>query len=92
MNIVIIQRDSAEWNDMWDRLKNHPVNNGLEEPTVALNQGEAWQYMGSYQKSDKVIHEFRHRLHPLTDKRENVVFHASDKLTTDQIEKTIKVK
>ena len=91
MELVILKRESAEWNSMWERLSQHPINVGLEDPIVALNNGEAWQYMGSNKQGDIVIHSFRHRVHPVTNKRENISFYASEDFTSDQIEKKIKL-
>jgi len=92
MELILIKQDSPEWEYMWNFLANHPVNEGLEEPKVALNEDEAWQYMGSFKHEDKVIHEFRHRYHPVTMNRYNLKFNASKEFTNEQIEKTIKIK
>lgn len=67
MEYVLIKPDSEEWNEMWEEVKNHPINDNIENPTLALNMGEAWQYMGSYKKNGIVISDFRHRCHPKTD-------------------------
>ena len=66
MELVLIKQDSPEWEYMWGWLASHPVNQGLDEPKVAENEGEAWQYMGSYKNKNAVISEFRHRNHPVT--------------------------
>lgn len=92
MEFIIVEINSKEWNYMWDWLKNHPINNGLEQPDVALNGNEAWQYMGSYKQGDKVLHEFRHRNHPLTNKVERISLYCSDEFTQDQIKKSFKIK
>jgi hypothetical protein len=92
MDIVIIERDTSEWIDMWEKLEKHPINEGIENPRLALNSGELWQYMGSFRQGDKVLHEFRHREHPRTNKVERIVFYASDKFNSEQISKVIKVK
>lgn len=87
MKLVLIKQDSAEWNYMWDLVRNHPINESIEEPTIALNNGEAWQYMGSYRQDDKVIHTFRHRNHPKTNRRYDLTLHSSKGLTDEQIQK-----
>ena len=92
MELVLIKQDSPEWEYMWGFLDSHPINEGIEEPRVALNEGEAWQYMGSFKQEDKVIHEFRHRYHPTTLNRYNLKFKASENFTNEQIEKTLKIK
>lgn len=90
MNLILIKANSPEWDFMWKWLEDHPINKGLEEPSIALNDSEAWQYMGSWQQDDRVIHSFRHRNHPVTNSIQNVSVHASKDLTLDQIEKTFK--
>lgn len=64
MEYIIIKQNSPEGEFMWNWLASHPLNEGLEQPMVAMNQGEAWQYMGSFKHADKVVSEFRHRNHP----------------------------
>lgn len=92
MDLVIVERESAEWNYMWEWLENHPINEGIEEPRLALNSGEVWQYMGSYRQDNKVIHSFRHRQHPRDNQRKNLNLNASDKFNNEQINKVIKIK
>jgi len=92
MDLVIIERESAEWNYMWEWLESHPINEGIEEPRLALNNGELWQYMGSYRQDNKVIHSFRHREHPRDNQRKNLNLNASDKFNNEQINKVIKIK
>ncbi len=92
MDIVIVEQGSPEWDDMWNKLNDHPLNEGLEQPKTAFNNGEAWQYMGSYRQGDKVIHSFRHRQHPRDNQRKDINFYASDKFNSEQISKVIKVK
>lgn len=92
MDLVIVEQGSPEWDEMWNKLNDHPLNEGLEEPKSAFNNGEVWQYMSTYRQGDKCLHEFRHRCHPRTNKIEKIVFTASDKFTNDQISKVIKVR
>lgn len=92
MELVFVKQDSTEWNYIWDFVANHPINEGLEEPRLALNNGEAWQYMGSFKQNDKLIHEFRHRQHPLTNDRYYIRFNGSENFSDDQIDKTTKIK
>lgn len=92
MDIVIVGQGSPEWDEMWNKLNDHPLNEGLEEPKSAFNNGEVWQYMSSYYQNGKILHEFRHRNHPKTNNIQRVVFEGSDKFTTEQISKVIKVK
>ena len=72
MKMIIIKQDTKDWNFMWDWLTKHPLNKDNENPTQCNNNGEVWQYMGSYQSDLKVISEFRHRNHPMTNRVERV--------------------
>lgn len=92
MELVFVKQDSTEWNYIWDFVANHPINEGIEEPQTAWNNGEAWQYMGSFKLNDKVVHQFRHRQHPKTNDRYYITFKGSDTFTDDQIDKTTKIK
>jgi len=92
MEMVLIKKDSQEWNNMWDKLANHPINESIEEPSLAVNEGEAWQYMGSFRQDTRIIHEFRHRNHPRFQRREYIKFPASETFTDEDVEKTIPFK
>lgn len=89
MEYIIIKQDSPEGEYMWNWLANHPLNIDLPEPMVALNQGEAWQYMGSFKHNNKTIHEFRHRNHVKINGTSVLHVNASDKLTDECIEPKI---
>lgn len=94
MKMVIIKRDSPEWNYMWGWLECHPCNNGLKEPTLAMNvNGETWHYMASYHKGNlkEMVHEFRHRCHPITQDRMYLSCKASPDVTEESIEKVLSV-
>lgn len=93
MEFVLIKENSNEWNEMWGWLASHPLNEGLEEPMVALNDGEAWQYMGSYRgNGNSVVHSFRHRSHPLDNEIKNISVNGSQEISEDDIERTIPIK
>lgn len=92
MDLVLVERDTPEWDFMWEWVEQHPINEGIENPRLALNFGEVWQYMGSYRQDNKVIHSFRHRQHPRDNQRINLSVNASDKFTNEQINKVIKIK
>jgi hypothetical protein len=91
MELAIIEIGSTEWNKMWDWLASHPINEGLTEPSVATNNGESWQYVGSYKQGERVIHSFRHRNHPTTNTLQNLSVAASNELTKEQIKKSFKL-
>lgn len=91
MDIIFFKRDTAEWDFIWQWLEDHPINEGLEDPKSAINDGEAWQYMGTFRHDDSVVSEFRHRKHPAT----NSLYVASVSLINyneDSIEKIVKIK
>ena len=91
MELVLIKIDSDEWNYMWEYVDKHPLNEGLEDPSTALNGEERWMYMGSYKQGDKVVHSLRHRFHPLTQKVEELSLHASPDFGPEQIQKKFKL-
>ena len=96
MKMLLIKRESPEWDYMWEWLANHPLNEGLAEPTVAFDadSGEAWQYMGSWfdgKDYSSTIHQFRHRCHPSNQKREYLPCKCSPDMKVGDIEKEIKI-
>jgi hypothetical protein len=92
MELIFVKKETQEWEYIWNYLANHPINEGLTEPKTAYNEGEAWQYMGSYKNGNKIIHDFRHRYHPRTLDVYKITFNASEEFTNEQIDKTIKIK
>lgn len=64
-----VEPSSEEWRRMWEALGEDPAS---EDPKT----GERWQYMGSVfvrggsGRSGEWVHQFRHRRHPKTGKRE----------------------
>jgi hypothetical protein len=91
MDLVLIKIDSPEWNYMWNWLEAHPINEGLPVPCIADNEGEQWQYMGSLKQGDKILHQFRHRNHPVTGTRQEIALAASAELTEEQIHRKDKL-
>ncbi len=72
MELLLIKPNSTEWEFMWEWLEKHPINEGLEEPSLALNNNEGWQYVGSYKHNNTVISSFRHKSHPKTNSIHNL--------------------
>lgn len=87
MELVLIRVDCNEWEYIWNWLAQHPLNEGLPEPSIATHKGESWQYMGSFKQNERVIHTFRHRQHPKTNRVENLNVQASTGMDLTQIEK-----
>ena len=92
MELIFVKPESAEWNDMWDKLSLHPLNEDYPEPSTVLNQGEQWQYMGSFKLDNRILHEFHHRMHPRFERREDVKFPASELLVPEDIQKSVQIK
>ena len=74
MEFVTLKESSPEWGYLWDMLRLHPINGGLEEPCIAMNNGEVWQYMGTYRNGDTLISDFRHRCHPYSQELAKATF------------------
>jgi len=91
MELILIKTDSEEWNYIWEWLSKHPINEGIENPSLALNEGEGWAYMGSYMQGERVIHTFRHRNHPITLGVKQVSLNASESFTKEQIAKKFRL-
>jgi hypothetical protein len=85
MKLVLIQKDSPEWDFIWQWLENHPINHGIEDSKLAYNKGEVWQYMCSYMNENKIIHTFRHRCHPTTNGVVNLTLNGNENIDDDQI-------
>lgn len=84
---------SPEWNFLWGFVEQHPINENIDEPTLALNNNQAWEYMGSYRQGNKVIHEVQHKYHIKTDGVVKLTFNASKDFNPDNdIEKSFKLK
>jgi hypothetical protein len=93
MEMIIVKDESTTWNDMWDWVANHPLNEGIDEPTVAINttDGECWQYMGSFKSNDgRVVSEFRHRNHPIDNERHYIKY--AHTVPNEDIERALPVR
>lgn len=78
MELVLIKQDSPEWEFMWNWLESHPLNKGIENPSLATNGTESWQYMGSLQSKQVILSRFRHRNHPLTNNVQHLTVEHKD--------------
>jgi hypothetical protein len=74
MEYIFVKTDSQEWGDMWDFVRTHPINENLEEPCIATNNNEVWEYLGSFKNDDKVISEIRHGSHPRTNEMYKIMY------------------
>ncbi len=90
---LILLTTGPEWDYMWDWLSNHPINENVAEPTLAMNNNEAWQYMGTFKQGDRYIHNLRHRCHPITNNVKELCLNASNGFNPEtDIEKSFKLK
>ena len=85
MEFILIKKDCPEWDYIWNWIANHPINKDLPDPMDALNEGEQWQYIGSFKHNDKVIHSMRHRYHPVTQGVKNLSLTASEAMNDESI-------
>lgn len=76
-NVYSVERNSEVWHAMWKELAAQPINLGNR---VCENEvtGDCWEYMGSIGNE----HNFRHRAHPTTKKRELFIVKLSKELAS----------
>jgi len=73
MEFIILKINSPTWNSLWDELASHPINDGIADPSTAEHNGNSWEYRGSYKQGKKLLSEFLHRTHPVTNNLYTVV-------------------
>ena len=70
----VAARGSPEWDAAWHSLGCALVDSVLGSPLDLAQKcnGEVWEYMQSERPlgRDYLVHEFRHRCHPVTQRRE----------------------
>ena len=81
---IYIQPETYEWEYIWHWLDNHPINKGIETPSLALNDGEVWKYMGTYMMGTDAIHSFRHMKHPRTGEVSSLSLKASEQFKENE--------
>ena len=91
MDYIFIKSDSKEWGDMWDYVRTHPINEGLDEPCTAENEGEEWQYLGSFKNGNTVISQLIHGKHPKTNQRYKIPY-QHETFNEDCIGKSSRIK
>lgn len=93
MEMLLIKEDSNEWQYIWNWLAEHPLNDGLDNPSEAENElnGEKWQYVGSFREDMRIVHTLRHRSHPKDNDRYMLNLSASDEITGEDILKEFKI-
>ena len=91
MEYILIEINSEEWEKMWKWLESHPLNEGISEPSIALNRGELWEYIGSYKNRDAIIHEFRHRCNTYDNGLKYLRLHGTKDIDKKNIRKVFKI-
>ena len=90
VEFVLIKQESPEWEKMWSYVEQHPINEGIENPSVALNRDESWRYMGSMSDGKRIIHRMRHLCHPYNNDVQELSFNGTENFNND-IERRFKV-
>lgn len=91
MEIVLIKTDSKEYEYLWDFIENHPLNKGIENPKVALNQDEHWRYIGTITDGKRYIHTVQHTCHPYDNQFKEVSIDASKDFDVSDITERFKL-
>jgi hypothetical protein len=89
MEFVLLKIGSPEWNHIWKWLEEHPMNKDYEQPSVVLNDSEAWQYVGTYRKGNEAYSDFRHKKHPLH--KDVVIVSVKHEISDEGIEKKFRL-
>lgn len=93
MELILLKIGSNEWENAWEWVANHPINEGYDEPSLVPNKGAGWQYIGTFKNKDgRAISEFRHRNHPRFQRREYIKFAHEKEIAECDIEKVIPIK
>lgn len=64
VELILLKLNSEELKYVWSYLAEHPLNQGIENPTSSLNDGQEWMYMGTFTDGNRYLHQVRHRNHP----------------------------
>ena len=94
IDLVLLKVGSPEFQWMWNEVANHPVNEGIEFPTISFNPeiDACWIYKYSIRRDNEVLHELIHMRHPITEDKYNLIINASPHFNEGDIEKVISVK
>lgn len=91
MKLILLKPNTPEWEFAWNWVASHPLNEGQEDPSTVMNNTFGWEYMGSYWNgSDKLISEFRHKLHPKTNNVQKLSIQHPE-FTKESFEKILNV-
>ena len=96
--MLLIRENSPTWNEMWEWVAKHPMNEDIFEPSVAFNElnDECWEYIGTFKSQlgsfvdGRVVSEFRHRSHPKDNDVKYLKFGHT--VPEEDIEKVLAIK
>ena len=77
--LIFLEQDSKGWHEAWNGLRmSHYLRWGTADPVAHNAQySECWQYMGTLRREGSPDeHQFRHRMHPISGKREYINTHG----------------
>lgn len=77
IDAILLKHGSKSFEDAFNKLAEHPLNNDVEDKKAAFNQGESWQLMSVIVKDNDLnnaLASFRHRCFPLDNERRDVTF------------------
>jgi hypothetical protein len=83
IEFVLIKKDSLEWNHIWSYVEQAPINQGIENPSVAWNNDTGWMYMGSMTDGKSIIHRVIHTCHPYNNGSFELSFNGTDNFKND---------
>ena len=89
MEFVLLKPNGSLLEAAWKWLESHPINEGIQDPSIALNEGYAWEYRGTYRQDNKAVTEFLHRKHVNTNSLVKLSY--GHDITDEDIEKKYKV-
>jgi hypothetical protein len=85
MELILLKEGCAELEWLWNWLAVHPINEGIADPCLATNEGQSWQYLGTFRHNGKVVHELRHRKHQKTNTKVDLKVSASPLFNEESI-------
>jgi hypothetical protein len=92
VELILLRIGSKEWDYVWSYLAKHPINEGIENPTSALNDGHQWEYCGTFMNGERALHQLRHKNHPKCQCVKTISLEASKDFNTEiDIEKKFKL-
>jgi hypothetical protein len=86
MEYIVLKQESPSWEWCWNWLNDNPINAGITDPSIALNDGNAWEYMGTVRNKGIAISSFKHNSHPFDNEQKNISVQHLDAIPNEDIE------